>query len=66
MQCCADVRATYIENNKHHNFESNGGDREGVWIILFFAVTLFEYIVSTILSPIVALSLYLIIYLNKK
>ena len=31
----------------------NGGDRGGVWILLFFEVSLFEYYVSTILSPIV-------------
>ena len=29
MQCCADVWATYIENNKHHNFEWRG-QGEGV------------------------------------
>ena len=33
----------------------NGGDRGGVWIILLSEVTLFEYNISTILSPIVAL-----------
>ena len=31
----------------------NGGDREGVGILLFSEVTLFKYNVSTILSPIV-------------
>ena len=31
----------------------NGGDRGGVWILLFSEVTLFEYNVSTILSPVV-------------
>ena len=39
-------------NNKH---PMNGGGRGGAWILLFFEVTLFEYNVSTILSPIVAL-----------
>ena len=39
-----------IENNKHLNLEWRGG----VWILLFSEVTLFEYNVSTILSPIVA------------
>ena len=38
-----------IENNKHPNFEWWGG----VWILLFSEVTLFEYNVSTILSPFV-------------
>ena len=38
-----------IENNKHRNFEWRGGGR--VWILLFSVVTLFEYNVSTILSP---------------
>ena len=33
----------------------NGGDRGGGWIILLSEVTLFEYNISTILSPIVAL-----------
>ena len=32
----------------------NGRERGGVWIVLFFEVTLFEYNVSTIFSPIVA------------
>ena len=31
----------------------NGGERGGVWNLLFSAVTLFEYNVSTILSPVV-------------
>ena len=34
----------------------NGGDRGGVWIVLFSEVTLLEYNVSTILSPIVELN----------
>ena len=50
MQCCAAVRATNTPT-------LNGGDRGGVWILLFSEVTLFEYNVSTILSPIVELSL---------
>ena len=41
-----------IENNKHPNFEWRRGGR--VWILLLSEVTLFEYNVSTILSPIVA------------
>ena len=32
----------------------NGGDRGGVWILLFSEVTLFEHNVSTILSPTVS------------
>ena len=40
-----------LENNKHPNFEWRG--RGGVWILMFSEVTLFEYNVSTILSPIV-------------
>ena len=36
------------ENNKH---PMNGGGREGLQILLFSEVTLFEYNVSTILSP---------------
>ena len=39
-----------IENSKHPNFEWRGG---GVWILLFSEVTIFEFNVSTILSPIV-------------
>ena len=34
----------------------NGGDRGGVWIVSFSEVTLLEYNVSTILSPIVELN----------
>ena len=34
----------------------NEGDRGGVWIVLFSEVTLLEYNVSTILSPIVELN----------
>ena len=40
------------ENNKH---PMNGGGRGGLRILLFSEVTLFEYNVSTILSPIVVL-----------
>ena len=56
MQCCADVWATYIENNKHHNFEWRG-QGEGVdyfvlysypiWLQClnnFVALSLFDYI----------------------
>ena len=43
-----------IENNKHPNFVWRGGG--GVWILLFSEVTLFEYNVSIILSPIVGCS----------
>ena len=39
-----------VENNKYLNFEWRG--RGGVWILLFSEVTLFEYNVSTSLSPI--------------
>ena len=48
MQCCATVRANYAAT-------LNGGDRTGVWILSFSEDTLFEYIVSTILSSIVGL-----------
>ena len=34
MQCCADVRATYIENNKHQNFEWRGQGRAVVYFVL--------------------------------
>ena len=51
MQCSADVRATY--RKKTNTPTLNGGDRGGVRIPLFCEVTLFEYNVSTILSPIV-------------
>ena len=46
-----------IENNKQPNFEWRGAG--GVWILLFSEVTVFEYNVSTILSPIVACFLVL-------
>ena len=39
------------QNNKHPNFEWKGG--EGLWIVLFSEVTLFEDNVSTTLSRIV-------------
>ena len=39
------------ENNKHPNFEWSG--EGGVRVVLFSEVTLFEYNVSTTLSPIV-------------
>ena len=38
----------------------NGRDRGGVWILLFSEVTLSEYNVSTILSPIVEKNKFLI------
>ena len=41
-----------LENKKHPNL--NGGDRVGVWILMFSEVTVFEDNVSTILSPTVA------------
>ena len=53
MQCCAAVRATY-RKQPLANFEWRGGEGEGGEITLFSEVTLFEYNVSTILSPIVA------------
>ena len=49
-QCCAAVRATC---RKEQTPQWNGGDRGGVWILLFSWVTLFEYNVSTILLAIV-------------
>ena len=52
MQCCADVWATYRKQTNTPTL--NGGDRGGVRILLFPEGTLFEYNVSTILSPIVA------------
>ena len=42
-----------IKNNKHSNFDWR--DMGGIWILLFSEVTLFEYNVSTILWPIVAI-----------
>ena len=39
MQCCAAVRATF---RKEQIPQLNGGDRGGVWILLFSGVTLFE------------------------
>ena len=47
-----------IENYKHPNFEWRGGGGDGGkgWILLFYVFTLFEYNVSTILSPITVLS----------
>ena len=52
IQCCAAVWATYRKQQTTRTL--NGGSGGGVWILLFFEVTLFEYNVSTILSPIVA------------
>ena len=50
MQCCATVRAT-LEKKKHPNFEWRG---QGMGVDSYVSeVTLFEYNVSTILSPIV-------------
>ena len=49
-QCCAAVRATC---RKEQTPQWNGGDRGGVWILLFSWVILFEYNVSTILLAIV-------------
>ena len=43
-----------IENNKHPNFEWRGG-RRGADFLWFSEDALFEYNVSTILSPIVIL-----------
>ena len=51
-----------------HTPTLNGGDRGGVWILLFSEVTLFEYNVSTILLPIVALTKFgrsLLLIYNK-
>ena len=53
MQCCAAVRATYRKQQTPQHFEWRG-QRRGVDIVLSSEVTLFEYKVSTILSPIVA------------
>ena len=56
MQDCAADRATYNRKQQEtptlNNAMGRGG---GVWILLFSEVTLFEYSVSTILSPIVDL-----------
>ena len=38
MKCCADVRATHRKQQTPPTL--NGGDRGGVWIILFSEVTL--------------------------
>ena len=53
MQCCAADRATYRKQQTPPTL--NNGEGEGVWILLLPKVTLFEYNVSTILSPIVDL-----------
>ena len=52
MQCCAADRATY---RKQQTPQLWTGEGEGVWILLFPKVTLFEYNVSTIFSAIVDL-----------
>ena len=51
MQCCATVRATFRKQETSQLWMEGTG--EGVWILMFSDVTLFEYNVSTILSPIV-------------
>ena len=51
MQCCATVRATFRKQETSQLWMEGTG--EGVWILMFSEVTLFEYNVSTILSPIV-------------
>ena len=43
-----------LENNKLPTLK--GGDRGGVWILMLSEVTLFEYNVSKILSPIVVVT----------
>ena len=52
MQCCSAVRATYRKQNTP---TLNGVVRGGVRILLFSHVTLFEYNISTLLSPIVGI-----------
>ena len=52
MQCCATVRATFGERP---NFEWRGQGRGADSYVS--EVTLFEYNVSTILSPIVSLNI---------
>ena len=54
MQCCAADQATYRKQQTTQLWTLNG-EGEGVWILLLPKVTLFEYNVSTILSPIVDL-----------
>ena len=62
MQSCAAVRATYRNQQRWPNFE--WGDGGGGWILLFSEVTLFEYNVSTILSPIVSSISRTFMYVN--
>ena len=50
IQCCAADWATYRKQKNTRTL--NGGNWGRVWILLFSEVTLFEYNVSTILSPI--------------
>ena len=52
MQCCTDVRATYRKQQTPQLWIEGRGR---VRIILFSEVTVFDYNVSTILSPIVGL-----------
>ena len=53
-----------IENNKYNNFEWREGG--GMWKPLFPVVTLFQYNVSTIFSPIEETSTYLTYYTNAQ
>ena len=46
MEYCAAVRATYRKQ-----LNGGGGESGGVWTVLLSEVTLFEYNISTILSP---------------
>ena len=50
MQC-----SSYLEKTTNTP-TLNGGDQGGVWILLYFEVTLFDYNVSTFLSLIVDIS----------
>ena len=51
MKCYAAVQATYRKQQTPQLWMTGRGGV--VWILLFSVVTLFEYNVSTILSPIV-------------
>ena len=56
MQCCAADRTTFFKQETTNTQTLINGEGEGMWILLFSEVTLFEYLsVSTILSPIVDL-----------
>ena len=63
MQCCAAVQATFRKQQTPQLWMEGKG--EGfAWILMFSEVTLFEYNVSTILSPIAAVGEWWLILLD--